>query len=998
MKALGVLRTSRALHLRPRRHGLTLLAVPAVVLSLLPALGFPGSASASVPAGYVEGVHVAPSLAGCRGSAGVSFPLLGPYVCPAAEYTSGNLGKGWNELDNVPHQLTTSLGTQSDATTDYNVIVAADNSETSAAGSPEGYDFISAPTVHAGSAASCSVSANAMDSQVGLTGGVYDGIYRVLTIHQAKGSTCVFDYYMRLSITSSDYSGSSLQGYMFLGSNFSTGKRTVPIPVKELAPQDFTNATVVTQGSAHAWTVLKSTNPGALNFGNTCLTGGANLTRNVDITVTWTKLAAAPAGNLTIVATVSAINPASRPITVNITNTILSGTTAITPLTGSPDVNPKSGSATVNPGTTLLFTQTIYAPAGTTNISSYGVATYSDPVPPYPAIPGTTTKTTTATTASGTTTDGSAVITDVESITGTGFSYKVVSVNSGSPSGTFTVPDGADAGTDPDAYTLGTATTAAVTWTSGTRAPAVGVSESITFTKTVLLDQARVSTGTLSDTAAATNGTSTLSSDTASVDLTSSASVSIPITKNIPNLLTGSETASFTFRVLKASDDTEVASQVISFVAGQTSKTETVTGLAPDVYYVTEDTATGWNPQSPSGNIDLSVQTDGTLACSGGVTFTNTFGPAVARAVKATTPAGSENGWSMCLTGPGTEGFTGGKECVTTAAVDTDLDPLTPDVNGIAGFTTALAEGSYTITEVMQTGWEAAGTPTGDCSFTVNYPANFDRLYTCSFSNRALGTVTVNKTVDGQLPAAGAYSFQVRTGASTTSAGTVVASDSNDATGVADFNPPQYFTAGTYQICEVNLPLNAGPTFSSGTVFVPTIANDSTVDNTTRCVQFVLTAGQSFSITIDNHTPGDGRTIGYWKNWSGSCNGGRQADSLGTYLGAGIAVGNLFVDQTCAEAVPILNKSDIVSGKKMASNPAYNMAAQFLAAKLNVAKGVATCTKVANTLVSAQALLVAVNFVGTGTPSMTKPQQTAANTYASILDNYNNNNTAAACT
>jgi hypothetical protein len=473
--------------------------------------------------------------------------------------------------------------------------------------------------------------------------------------------------------------------------------------------------------------------------------------------------------------------------------------------------------------------------------------------------------------------------------------------------------------------------------------------------------------------------------------------VSIPITKNIPNVLTGSETASFTFHVLKASDDTEVASKVISFVAGETTKTETVSGLAPDVYYVTEDTATGWNPQSPSANIDLSVQSNGTLTCSSGVTFTNTFGPAVARAVKATTPAGSENGWSMCLTGPGTEGFTGGKECVTTAAVDTDNDPNTPAVNGIADFTTALQQGSYTITEVMQTGWEQAAAPTGDCSFTVNYPADNDRLFTCSFSNRAMGTVTVHKTVDGQTPAAGAYSFQVRTGASTTSAGTIVASDTNDATGTADFNPPLYFSPGTYQICEVNLPLNAAPTFSSGTVFVPTIANDSTVDNTTRCVQFVLSAGQSFSITIDNHSPGDGRTIGYWKNWSGSCNGGRQADSLGTYLGAGIAVGNLFVDQTCTEAVPILNKSDIVTLKKMASNAAYNMAAQFLAAQLNVNKGVTTCTKVANTLTSAQALLVAVNFVGTGTPTMTKPQQTQANTYASILDAYNNNNTAVAC-
>jgi hypothetical protein len=74
------------------------------------------------------------------------------------------------------------------------------------------------------------------------------------------------------------------------------------------------------------------------------------------------------------------------------------------------------------------------------------------------------------------------------------------------------------------------------------------------------------------------------------------------------------------------------------------------------------------------------------------------------------------------------------------------------------------------------------------------------------------------------------------------------------------------------------------------------------------------------------------------------------------------------------------------------------MAAQFLAAKLNVNKGVTTCTKVVNTLASAQALLVAVNFVGTGTPVMTKAQGTTANSYAAILDAYNNNNTTVACT
>src|SRR3954453_17343805 len=75
-----------------KRRRTALFAVPALLLALIPAAFVVSSASASVPSGYVEGVHVSPSLAGCRGSAGVSFPLLGPYVCPASEYTSDNLG------------------------------------------------------------------------------------------------------------------------------------------------------------------------------------------------------------------------------------------------------------------------------------------------------------------------------------------------------------------------------------------------------------------------------------------------------------------------------------------------------------------------------------------------------------------------------------------------------------------------------------------------------------------------------------------------------------------------------------------------------------------------------------------------------------------------------------------------------------------------------------------------------------------------------------------
>ena len=53
--------------------------------------------------------------------------------------TSGNLGKGWNELDLVPHRLTTDVGTQANATPDYNVVIAADHQTKG----ETGYDVVS---------------------------------------------------------------------------------------------------------------------------------------------------------------------------------------------------------------------------------------------------------------------------------------------------------------------------------------------------------------------------------------------------------------------------------------------------------------------------------------------------------------------------------------------------------------------------------------------------------------------------------------------------------------------------------------------------------------------------------------------------------------------------------------------------------------------------------------------------------------------------------------
>ncbi len=98
---------------------------------------------------------------------------------------------------------------------------------------------------------------------------------------------------------------------------------------------------------------------------------------------------------------------------------------------------------------------------------------------------------------------------------------------------------------------------------------------------------------------------------------------------------------------------------------------------------------------------------------------------------------------------------------------------------------------------------------------------------------------------------------------------------------------------------------------------------------------------------------------------------------------------------TCLEAVSLLDKT-IVSGpragRKAASDPAFNLAAQLVAAKLNVMAGAdATCTAYMNAIVAAQAMLDAAGFNGTSTGTISKANAQAANDLATLLDNYNNN-------
>jgi hypothetical protein len=285
---------------------------------------------------------------------------------------------------------------------------------------------------------------------------------------------------------------------------------------------------------------------------------------------------------------------------------------------------------------------------------------------------------------------------------------------------------------------------------------------------------------------------------------------------------------------------------------------------------------------------------------------------------------------------------------------------------------------------------------------------------TCTFTNQLRGTVTVTKTQSGNTPAVGTWTFEVRTGASAGASGTVLATDSNDAAGVVDFDGG-YFLPGAYQLCErgVSAGWSSDLTDSTyGNWFTP----PGELEQDAVCVDFTLSAGEAESFDVDNTPPPGGiaRTIGYWRNWSGECTNGNQEDVLGETLG-GITLGMLTwptiptpeTDPSTCDAVNILSKRNL-DGEVRAFDPAYALASQYLAYLLNIAHGADPCPAILGTAPGdAQSLLSGVAFDGT--------DETAENSgkgrkkeaiyvlnkdkgewiaLASLFDQYNNNQLA----
>jgi hypothetical protein len=195
------------------------------------------------------------------------------------------------------------------------------------------------------------------------------------------------------------------------------------------------------------------------------------------------------------------------------------------------------------------------------------------------------------------------------------------------------------------------------------------------------------------------------------------------------------------------------------------------------------------------------------------------------------------------------------------------------------------------------------------------------------------------------------------------------------------------------------------PTTGYSQVYDPNyVAWPDEYTNDTRCVNFVVDVGETELFSVDNQYPGgEPRTIGYWKNWN-TCTGGSQwitagelgGPAAGVYIlddllnDPGYTIGILPLGGAdCEIAVDVLDKRDVDSGKKMASDAAYGMAAQLLAAELNLSAGAETCDEVVDAVNAGQNLLESIDFDGTG--KYLKGKKGAdANALAFTLDTYNN--------
>ncbi|GAA5189667.1 prealbumin-like fold domain-containing protein [Ferrimonas gelatinilytica] len=1037
-------------------------------------------------------------------------------------YTDGNLGKQWEELDEVPHRIGTDSSGAASAET-YKIVIGGDNKIVMDPTNLEiGYDRITVlGLVEELSDASCVVTEEG-PNQIGDfgIGGAYNQVVQVVEITQDPDTVCVIDTTFRLAIGSSLISGSSNRAFVVAG----TGDQSIPIP-SDVQPQVLSKTMSAVEDSTIKWSLSKSADPVSFGFGNTCDLEDSELSKDVSVEIKLTK-GETQADSLTATTVISATNPSSRTVYYTCEDKVYGdepndaqGEILVATVSGyefevaagsmvSPEIEHELAAGTRdirNELSCIIEVDDILG--GGAIVAGTLAAEYSLPNGDI---------------APGDTVNQQVVVTDVEKISAGADYYDFYTDDPTGASGSFLD------------YTPTNSTNGPVTWQS----VALSDSATITFTKTVSVEKGRDVDGTLEDTASIKLAENVTVDASAKTDFTTDPKIDLKITKTLTISISSDTDWVFT---VKDSSGQQVASKTITIPGGSTYGEALIENLPPGDYTVTEQAANGWNAQGANPKM-VSLVANGPESCSKTVAFTNQpaanfFADIQGRKVTLPVLDPSALSWDFLLdySLPGGGASTaeddtlsvgsndnfasfdlsGGvfaagadegqykitetekagwvqqkalETLVVSGCFDTSLNKTTQGedacifsvaylaqlgctfqctitniqngkivVKKLTEPTTSTQEfafggalvgnlghnetlelevppGQYTVTETEVAGWDltdiscqeavvgSAGASSGNLgTATATFNVDPGETVTCTFTNVERAMVDVTKTERNGAPSMD-FHFEIRKGASTSSDGTVIAKatttttvytevdfacfagepDCEDVGGVAKLLP------GDYQFCETGvLP---GWTTSIMNYFVPN-SQSPEADNSTYCVNFTLSAGESRSFTVDNTPPpeGDARTIGFWKNWTGCDGKGNQDPVLDETLAA--AGGTIFLgidDQDqygyavtdCESAVLVLDKRD-TSGHKQASDPCFNAGSQLLASELNAVAG-AGCGELTTLQNATHQALEDAKFKGDACFGKGKDKDGGAlgallNTLAGQLDDYNNNIPGAVC-
>jgi hypothetical protein len=531
----------------------------AVALAGATVVGAPGPPTAEA----ADPVQVSFKLEGCNRDPETTLPNSeGEFICPDSDYTTGNTGLNWAELDLQPFRLTTNVG----QTQTYTIAVGGDAED---AGAP-GYDAVTEPTLNQGLSDPTCTEPQSGPQQVKRPGigGVDATIYRNITISATAGQHCVYDYAMRIALGASDFPGSSLSARLaFEDLNGSPGQQNVGTPVAGLNPQELDKEIRAARGDGYLWTVNKTTT-GASPV-DTCVD---DPTASFTTTIHWDREPVT--GEVTWVTTIFATNPSSRDLIIRVRDVVRADDVEVADVL-SDRVRLPALSTRVP-----VFTHAGSAPAGTRTVSDTATGTYLDLVTLTPVG-----ETTTATASTGVTVvsagNDTAEITDVT--TADGSPVTVDSITSGT--------------VDPP---LGVSTSGPITWESGV----VSSSGEATITFTADLEQGFEGTVSVADTATLRHalGESTATGQTDVLANAADPTITFVKTVDVPP----TEDATFFFEVWFAGDDPATDPSIlagpVTIPAGQTQSQSVTIDLPP----------------SPVGNIYLEQPAEGYVGTSEG--------------------------------------------------------------------------------------------------------------------------------------------------------------------------------------------------------------------------------------------------------------------------------------------------------------------------------------------------------------------------------------------